>query len=94
VKTFKLVASWIFVIVSVVLVGLLFTNSKILMDLLIIPALIAVFSTDDPSTPAIVPFLIFVGGYGLEIGWFVLLFFAVRTIVRSFKKEEQDKIPV
>jgi len=64
------------------------------MDLLIIPALIAVFSTDDPSTPAIVPFLIFVGGYGLEIGWFVLLFFAVRTIVRSFKKEEQDKIPV
>jgi hypothetical protein len=47
---------------------------KILIGLLITPALIAAFSTDSPSTSAIVPFLIFVGGYGLEIGRFVLLF--------------------
>ncbi|MBN2910858.1 hypothetical protein JQC72_15265 [Polycladomyces sp. WAk] len=91
-KSFKLVASWIFVIISVIglLIGFYIMGLPFVMALLIGPILVSVFSTDSPFTPEYVPYLIFFGGYALEIGWFALLSFALKNIVLSFKKDEQD----
>lgn len=87
-QAFKHVVSWIFAIISAV--GVLIAGP----ELLLAPALLSAFSTDSPLTPDYVPYLVFYGGYGIEVIWSVLLFFAIRTIVRSFKKEEREKIPV
>jgi hypothetical protein len=84
-QKFKLVVSWIFTVISVV--GLLIIGGPEV--LLLAPVLMAGFSADSPLTPDYVPKLVLVVGYGIEIVWCVLLFFAIRTIIKSEREKNR-----
>ncbi|MFS0575753.1 hypothetical protein AB1K83_08965 [Sporosarcina sp. 179-K 3D1 HS] len=46
----------------------------------IMPIFLAGMSTDSGDTPEYVPLLIFFGGYGIIIGYIILLIFAIRAL--------------
>jgi hypothetical protein len=73
----KLVWPWIVIGAGVILV--ISTGPAALM-LPVMPLLLAAFSTDSPSTPDYVPILIIFVGYGILVGYTILLIKAIKKL--------------
>ncbi|MDA5107168.1 hypothetical protein FOI68_14130 [Brevibacillus sp. LEMMJ03] len=83
-KTKQPIWAWIVIVLTG---GCLILLGSSAWALFAIPLLMAGFSTDSPSTPKYVPILILIIGYGILIGWVLLFYTAIRSVIRAFKKK-------
>lgn len=79
---------WTFIIITALLIGYgILKIGYFVIAIPLLPLMIAAFS-DAPNTPAYWPFLVLVVGYGVLLGWIVLLALAIRSVIRANAKKK------